>query len=134
MLAIILCFCLILFAGQPVIPVIEPVLIEGRAGENVTITCIVGDSEPSSTMILTDSSQQLMTNTQDLQTDRVVYTYGPLVPGDEGRMVICQYGVEQASGSISVLCKSICMQVGMCPHWSVVVVVDIAAITTSRQT
>ncbi len=132
MLALILCFCLILFAGQQ--PVIEPMLIVGRAGENVTITCIVGDSEPSSTMILTDNSQQLMINSQDLQNDRVVYTYGPLVPGDEGRMVICQYGVEQAPGSISVLCKSICMQVGMCPHWSVVVVVDIAAITTSRQT
>ena len=81
-------------------------LVVGRAGEIVTITCIVGDSEPNSIIILTDNSQQLMTNTQDLQTDRVVYTYGPLVPGDEGRMVICQYGVEQASGSISVLCKS----------------------------
>ncbi len=83
-------------------------LIVGRAGEIVTITCIVGDIEPSSTIILTDNSQQLMTNNQDVQTDRVVYTYGPLIPEDEGRMVICQYGDEQASGSISVLCKSMC--------------------------
>ncbi|XP_064396616.1 uncharacterized protein LOC135343564 isoform X2 [Halichondria panicea] len=99
-LLVLLTACVLCYGQQPVI---EPVLVVGRAGEIVTITCIVGDSEPNSIIILTDNSQQLMTNTQDLQTDRVVYTYGPLVPGDEGRMVICQYGVEQASGSISVL-------------------------------
>ncbi|XP_064396932.1 uncharacterized protein LOC135343829 isoform X2 [Halichondria panicea] len=101
-LLVLLTACVLCY-GQPVIPVIEPVLIVGRAGEIVTITCIVGDIEPSSTIILTDNSQQLMTNNQDVQTDRVVYTYGPLIPEDEGRMVICQYGDEQASGSISVL-------------------------------
>ncbi len=114
MLALILCFTPLPlpppppapppFAGQQ--PVIEPVLVVGSAGDIVTIACIVGPSEPSSTIILTDNSQQLMTNTQDVQTDRVVYTYGPLIPEDEGRMVICQYGNEQAPGSISVLCKS----------------------------
>ncbi len=91
------------FIGQ--IVSIEPELIEGTEGEIVTISCIVGGSEASSTQILTDDNQQLMTNEQDVQSDRVVYTYGPLVPSDEGRNVTCRYANMDAVGTISVLCK-----------------------------
>ncbi len=84
---------------------IEPEMVIGNAGDIVNITCIVGDVEPGSTMLLTDNAQQLSTIDQNVLTDRVVYTFGPLAPEDEGRTVICQYGDFQASGNISVLCE-----------------------------
>ncbi len=84
---------------------IEPEMVIGNAGDIVTITCIVGNVEPGSTMLLTDNAQQLAIINQTVLTDRVVYTFGPLDSEDNGRTVICQYGTNQASGNISVLCE-----------------------------
>ncbi len=86
---------------------IDPVLVTGRLGEMVTFACIVGTSEPSSTQVLTDGNQLLITNSQDVQSDRVVYTYGPLEISDEGRELVCRYAQMDAMGSITVLCKSV---------------------------
>lgn len=86
---------------------IDPVQISGRVGENVTITCIVGTVEPESAQLTTDNNQQLTVNGRDILSDRVVFYYGPLTPEDDGRLVVCNYGTERATGSISVLFPAI---------------------------
>ncbi len=91
-------------AGQPMI---DPVLVIGRLGEMVTITCIVGPIEPSSTHLITNGSRQLTASSQTIHRDRVVFTYGPLVMSDARRRLVCRYGNVDAVGSIRVLCKSV---------------------------
>ena len=79
--------------------------IEGVVGENVTITCVVGTSEPELTNLVTTGSQQLEA-TKVVLSDRVVFTYGPLTSADDGVSVMCSYGQAPfPTGNIAVFCK-----------------------------
>lgn len=71
----------------------------------MTITCVVGTEETSSTILVTSDNQILPTINTQVQQDRVLFTYGPLTRDDNRLPVICQYAGMQATGSISVLCK-----------------------------
>ena len=93
---------MILPAGQVQI---VPMEIRGRVGDIVNITCIVGTVEPSSTLLQTTMNQQLPTVFTDIQSDRVVFGYGPLTAEDHDQQVFCIFGLNEAEGTISVLCE-----------------------------
>ena len=94
----------VLITGQT-IPYIFPVDIEGVVGQNVTITCVVGTSEPELTNLVTTGRQQLAA-AKVVLSDRVVFTYGPLTSADDGLLVMCSYGQPPfPTGNITVLCK-----------------------------
>ena len=84
---------------------IRPVQVRGSVGDIVNITCIVGTVSTSSTLLLTAQNVQLTPNFTDVQTDRVVFGYGPLTAEDDNRPVICSFGTMEAEGVISVLCE-----------------------------
>jgi len=84
----------------------EPSVVMGAVGEKVNITCVVGQEEPLSTQLLTDNNQQLPATLLGVSGNRVLFEYGPLVPSDNGREVICRYSLLSATGSITVFCEN----------------------------
>lgn len=91
-------------SGQTV-PRIEPEIISGIVGERVNITCVVGTVEPELTQLVTTGSLQLDA-VKLVLSDKVIFTYGPLMPADDNRPVMCSYGQSPfPTGTITVLCK-----------------------------